>query len=128
MGGNACIIKKKFCNPPTLARLAIPEEIIASMGRGELSREILEAAGLEDYLYRRAAIDEYAEAKAKAADDWFYQNVALVESQQGPKPAPWGGYEHGSQQSPPPSHAAATPAETPAKPELAELGELNGLD
>lgn len=128
MGGTACVLKKKMCNPPALARLAIPEEIIASMGRGELSREILEAAGLEDYLYRRAAIDEYAEAKAKDADDWFYRNVALVESRQGPKPAPWGGYEHRSQspsQSPSPS---PSPADTPDVAQLAELKDGGDLD
>lgn len=90
MGGAACV-KKRFCNPPALARLAIPEQILDDIASGLLDESEMVKAGLYDYLYRRAYLDEYVAEKAKEADDWFYNNVRLQENKESlkPKPAGW---------------------------------------
>lgn len=92
MGGNACILKKRVCDPPALATLAIPEQIISDIASGLLDRSLLEKAGLEAFLYRCAALDEQVMEKYKVALDWFYANVSRVEANDKPLPAPW--YQH----------------------------------
>lgn len=90
MGGAACV-KKRFCNPPALARIGLPEQILADIASGLLKEEEMEKAGLYDYLYRRAYLDEYIAEKCKEADDWFYSNVKALEDKTEilPKPAGW---------------------------------------
>lgn len=90
MGGAACI-KKRMCNPPALARIAIPEQIMDDIASGLLDAKEMEEAGLYEYLYRRAYLDEYIAEKCKEADDWFYKNVDLRENKKPiePKPAGW---------------------------------------
>lgn len=90
MGGAACV-KKRFCNPPALARIALPEQILDDIASGLLKEEEMEKAGLYDYLYRRAYLDEYIAEKCKEADDWFYENVKRLEDNRAinEKPVGW---------------------------------------
>ena len=87
MGGAACV-KKRMCNPPALARIAIPEQILDDIASGLLNQEEMEKAGLYDYLYRRAYLDEHIAEKCKEADDWFYNNVHRLEYGKAPEPKP----------------------------------------
>lgn len=89
MGGAACV-KKRLCNPPAMARIGIPEQILDDIASGLLDAKEMEKAGLYDYLYRRAYLDEYIADKCKEADDWFYNNVRLLESGKAAEPKPTG--------------------------------------
>jgi hypothetical protein len=93
MGGTACVAKKKMCNPPAVATFGVPELLIAGIGDGTLDRGTMEAAGLEDYLYRCAAIDEEGQAKYDEANKWFYSNIYRVEEGKPPAPSPWKSHE-----------------------------------
>lgn len=90
MGGAACV-KKRLCNPPALARIAIPEQILDDIATGLLDEDEMVKAGLYDYLYRRSYLDEYVAEKCKEADDWFYKNVKALEDKEEvlPKPVGW---------------------------------------
>ena len=92
MGGAACVAKKKMCNPPAIATFSIPESIIEGIANGLFDRRVMEAAGLEEYLYRCAAIDEQAQAKYNQANEWYYKNIDLVEKNEKPQPVPWHDY------------------------------------
>lgn len=93
MGGVACVAKKKMCNPPALATFNIPESLIAGMESGILDKKTMEDAGLADYLYRCAEIDEEAQAKYDEANDWFYKNIYRVEEKKKPIQSPWPPYD-----------------------------------
>lgn len=93
MGGQSCIIKKRACNPPALATFTIPETIMDDMATGLLDRNELESAGLASFLYRCAAIDEYAQSRYNEAITWFYENVERVEAKEKPVPPPWKEYD-----------------------------------
>lgn len=89
MSGAACF-KKRMCNPPALARISIPEQILEDIASGLLDRKEMMKAGLDDYLYRRAYLDEDVSEKCKEADNWFYENIRLLENKKEIKPKPTG--------------------------------------
>lgn len=80
MGGLACVAKKKMCDPPAIAAMHIPEEIIRDYQIGSVQdKYISELAGFAQYMYRAAWIDEDALAKYNQLNEWYYYNVVTMQ-------------------------------------------------